>query len=258
MSRYSDLEGADTGISQGKVSMESKVSLSVKDRLKNLLKNNRGFLTALFLMVVVRWSFFDHYRVPTGSMIPTIQIGDDLFVYKMAYNFKVPFTDYILFEIDPLKRGDIVVFKYPKDTSMLFIKRLIGLPGDRIRVQNGMILVNNKNLLKNPEMSTSIEEKLFNTSDTFTYRESLEDKEFTVQRIPDIFRSEDKEFVIPKGHYFFVGDNRDNSADGRVWGLVPHDYIKGKAIRVFYSLSFDDHWVPSFDWRRIGKSLYHD
>ncbi len=227
----------------------------IKEYLKRMWKQHKGLVYAIVAMVLVRFSFVDHYRVPTGSMIPTIMIGDDIFVYKMAYNLRFPLTDWIVFEVQKPKRGDIVVFKNPKDPSILFVKRLIGLPGDKVKSINGLLMVNGESLLKDKTVAPEIEEKLTYSYTPFHFREQYGDYEYTVQRLPDRFRMENKEFVIPENHYFFVGDNRDNSDDSRSWGMVPYEHIKGKAMRVFYNFTMED-WTPSFAWRRIAKSLY--
>lgn len=229
----------------------------------NSLKNNKGFIVLIILLISLRWSFVDHYRVPTGSMVPTIAVGDMVLVNKLAYNFRLPFTDWILFETSPLERGDIVVFKNPQDTSMNFVKRLIGLPGDELEVTDGVIRINGKETILAIGTGPAIMEQLYNTLDTFHYEEDIDGKKFTVQRIPSAFQEASRrdqyphyqKITVPKDHFFFMGDNRDNSADSRYWGFVPKDYIKGRAFRVTLSITFGDYYLPHFEFSRFGQQL---
>ena len=115
-----------------------------KYQLLRVLLENKGFILFLLFFFSIRWSIADHYRVPSGSMLPTIEIGDHVLVNKMAFDIKIPFTDYVVAENEKPKRGDIIVFKYPKDPSINYVKRLIGLPGDYIEIVDGFIKINGK------------------------------------------------------------------------------------------------------------------
>ncbi|MBL6988592.1 MAG: signal peptidase I [Bacteriovoracaceae bacterium] len=217
--------------------------ITIRNYIANKIVNNRGFILFALLLFSIRWSFADHYRVPSGSMLPTIQIGDHLFVNKMAYDFKFPFTDFVLKKTNRPKRGEIIVFKYPKDPSINYVKRLIGLPGDTIEVFNGFIKVNGKLTLINPHKKSKL-----------AYQEKLGERVFQVQRDPLMFRKHHLKFIVPKGKYFFMGDNRDNSSDSRVWGFVPREYLKGKVTNVTVSIVLDGI-TPKVDLFRFGKRL---
>ena len=128
----------------------------------------------------MRWSFADHYRVPTGSMLPTVHIGDHVLVNKMAYDLKLPFTDIVLKEMGEPKRGEIIVFKYPKDPSLNYVKRLIAIPGDRVEIYNGFVKVNGKITLETPAALRDNMDKLANLNSKFAYREILGDKKYSV------------------------------------------------------------------------------
>lgn len=222
---------------------------------KDYIKKNRSFFVFLFLLFVIRWSFIDHYRVPTGSMIPTIEIGDNIIVNKLAYRFKIPFTNSVLFEIATPKKGDIVVFQYPVDPSIDFVKRCVGVPGDELEIVDGILKVNGKEVFADGMDRIKLREELAKDQDIFYYYESLSDNKFKVQRIPLYFRPMYKKMTVPAGMYFMMGDNRDNSLDSRFWGFVPHSYIKGQAIRVLFSVSFGDYFIPDFKLTRIGKNI---
>lgn len=213
--------------------------------LIKIIRKNRSFFLGIFMLLAFRWSFADQYRVPSGSMEPNIQIGDHLAVNKMAYDFKVPFTDRILLRLSEPQRGDVVVFKWPVDPSMIFVKRLIGLPGDRVHIENGFITVNGQTL----EHIT-----LNPAKDHDSYREHLGRHAFEVQRLPPLARDEARDFVVPEESYFFMGDNRDNSLDSRAWGFVKREALKGKAIGVLWNIRFD-RIFPRLDIRRVLAGL---
>lgn len=226
---------------------------------------------ALILIAIFafRYSIAEPYVVPTGSMEPTILPGDRLFVYKAAYDWKVPFTDIQLGSFHSPQRGDIIVFKYPVDPSIFYIKRLIGLPGDLIEVTDGVVKVNGSAL------SISFDEveklKAFATASlgsdsllldaqykelgTEVYWEQIGSTKHAVQRLPHLKSHKTLEFQVPEEHYFFMGDNRDNSNDSRFWGFVPRAYLKGKALVVYFSVNSSQGWLPSVRWHRFGQKL---
>lgn len=221
---------------------------SYRNYIKEKMRQNKTFLFFLLCLISIRWSVADHYRVPSGSMRPTIQIGDHLIVNKMAYDFKIPFTNYVAWKTAEPVRGDIIVFKGTHDPSINMVKRLIGLPGDRIEIQNGIVRLNGKLLTYSTPPSPM-------PWDEFHYSEKIEDKIYRVKRIPQYFRPQTLNLVVPNGEYFFMGDNRDISNDGRSWGFVPRKNLKGKANRVSFSVAFNGA-LPKVNLSRTGKSLY--
>jgi signal peptidase I len=170
-------------------------------------------------------------------MQPTIAIGDHILANRVAYDLKLPFTSLTLFHIADPKRGDIVVFESPAERGLVLVKRLVAIPGDHVVLDNGFLFLNGKRI------------------DNFDgghlpYHESLGDHFYTVQRIPERFRPEHKEFEVPAGEYLMFGDNRDNSADSRYFGYVPRSNLIGRASYVLYSADF-----PSINLGRTGKRL---
>lgn len=214
---------------------------------KVLLRKHRSTAFLILGLLAVRWSFAEPYHVPTGSMEPTIMPGDRIVANKLAFGLRVPFTKWKPFGAEAPKRGDIVVFKYPVDPKITFVKRLIGLPGDHIEVDSGFISVNGHLL---DGSATALQ----NTPDPtgLHYQESYGTHHYTVQRLALDHRH--LTFEVPKGSYFFMGDNRDNSSDSRFWGFVPEENLLGKAMFVAFHLKWD-HLIPTVNVQRIATVL---
>ncbi|MEY4948206.1 MAG: LepB: signal peptidase [Pseudomonadota bacterium] len=181
---------------------------------------------ALALAMFIRTFFVQAFKIPSGSMLPTLQIGDHLLVNKLLYGLRVPVrgTRYLSF-FKP-ERGDIVVFVYPEDRDKDFIKRVVGIPGDRIEIRH-------KILYRNGEA----------VDEPFAYRSEPEGP------AP---RDNFGPVTVPEGKVFVMGDNRDHSFDSRFWGFVPFEDIKGKAFVIYWSWDGEDSWVR---WSRIGHPV---
>ncbi len=219
--------------------------------MKAWFQKNASFLLFVFILIGVRWSFADQYRVPTGSMEPTIHIGDHVFINKMAYSVKIPFTEIRALQTSEPARGDIVVFVSPDDSSMNLIKRLIAVPGDHVQIENGIVSINGSPI----EGSENIEAQLLQTSASeFFYREKLGLAEYQVKRLPHYVRPERIEFTVPADRFFFMGDNRDNSHDGRYFGLIPRESLKGRALGVLWNIKIENG-LPAMELDRIGARL---
>lgn len=210
----------------------------------DMIKKNRSFILGLLLLFAFRWSLADQYRVPSGSMLPNLHIGDHIAVNKMAYDLKVPFTSSSLKQVSNPQRGDVVVFIWPGDNSTTFVKRLIGVPGDHIKVEKGFITINGH----------ALERANLNSSETVTYKEHLDAHEFNVQRLPMFAKNEVFEVTVPEDSYFFMGDNRDDSLDSRYWGFVKREAIKGKVDFVLWNITFNQ-LLPSIDFSRFFHGL---
>ena len=212
--------------------------------LRNFYIRHKQTLLIFLIVFAFRSSFADQYLVPSGSMEPGILVGDMIGVNKMAYDLKVPFSSFLIKKIDDPKRGDVVPFIWPGDNSSTFLKRLVGIPGDKIEIRNGFITINGNTL--------SIKQlKVQDPSKPFSYVENLGSKEFVVKRIPEHFREETLSFVVPENQYFFMGDNRDNSADSRVWGFVKREAIRGRVEFIIFNISslklFYERFFSSLD-----------
>lgn len=230
-------------------------------------ENLRQLAVFLVLILAFRWSVASPYQVPTASMEPTIKVGDRLLAYKLAYDLKVPFMDYTLMSWADPKRGDIIVFKYPKEPDIDYVKRIVGLPGDKIRVENNILYINgnaqertdhdnDRSILNdihdNPDIKTLSVEKLGDL-DHWVIQDKGNNALFSLSMK---YPADGGEYTVPADSYFCMGDNRDNSTDSRSWGQVPREYVKGKALFVMWSaFTADDGFLPKIRWNRFGHGL---
>lgn len=214
----------------------------------------RPILVLALIVFSVRSSLADWNDVPSGSMQPTILVGDRIFVNKLAYDLKVPFTTWHLADWSNPQRGDIVVFYSPHDGTRL-VKRVVGLPGDTVELRNEQLVINGQPLDYAPlgsEISDTLP-KVERAGNQFA-TEKLPTHQHTVMAIPA--RPAKRTFDpvhVPEGCYFMMGDNRDNSFDSRYFGVVERKRIVGKAATVVMSLDHENHWLPRTD--RFFSSL---
>ena len=211
-----------------------------------LLKRDEGvieFLASLgpiFGLVLVLRSFvLEPFQIPSKSMVPTLKVGDFIVVNKWTYGLRLPVLRNKFFDVGSPQRGDVVVF-FPPHESRYFIKRLVGLPGDKISIINGT-LFGNTEMIK--QTKSDIES---GNSRSVVMSEKLGIKQFAIQKNLRPSRlSQNFSATVPKDHFFMIGDNRDNSSDSRIWGPVPKDRIVGKAVArwMFWDEFFS---VPSF------------
>lgn len=243
-----------------------------KSKREIFIKEGIALLLIFALVLTFRSVVFEPFSIPTGSMIPTLKIRDFILVNKFSYGFKLPFSDLTVgsFNLDPIylfgekeiKRGDVIVFKYPKDPTINYIKRVVGLPGETIEIKNKTVFINGKPLKtikvdKNKYMKT-MDEKFRDNNFEF-YKVDLGEQSFVYQIDKDnFFKVDYVKRKIPKGHYFVLGDNRDFSYDSRYWGVVPRKNIKGKAFLVLLRLKVptnpESWWELNFD--RVGHSIH--
>lgn len=210
----------------------------MKRTIGSTIKNNKTFLVFILLMFAFRSSLADWNTVPTGSMKPTILEGDRILVNKMAYDIRVPFTHVSLLKISDPKRGDIVVFDSTRQ-DMRMVKRIIGVPGDVVAMRNNVLYINDEQLAYH-DISMSRQ--------TVDKREILAGKPHIVR--VNKYGSQLSSFrpvSVPAGHYLVMGDNRDNSADSRVFGFVPRSEIVGRSNSVVMSLNYDNYYLPRGD-----------
>ena len=206
---------------------------------------SKSFFPVLLIVFLLRGFVVEPFRIPSGSMIPSLFIGDFILVNKFAYGVKMPVFNHVLMEIDKPERGDVTVFKYPREPSIDYIKRVIGVPGDHIAYYNKVLYVNGKQIERKRigEYSGPGEN---NPADE--YVEDLVGVEHNILIIPSR-PGLDAEYIVPEGHYFMMGDNRDNSNDSRYWGVVPEKYLVGKAFMIWM------HWDSGIGFERIGQII---
>lgn len=205
---------------------------------------SRSFFPVLLLVLVLRSFLVEPFQIPSGSMLPTLKIGDFILVNKFTYGIRLPVTNTRIVELNDPQRGDSMVFRFPEDKRLNFIKRVVGLPGDRLRYENKVLYINGK-----PAPQQFVAALPAGNPERKLLKETLGDVEHEIYNSLEPGQNM-REIVVPEGHYFVMGDNRDHSNDSRYWGFVPEDLIVGKAFAVWM------HWegwssLPSFSDVRL-------
>jgi signal peptidase I len=217
---------------------------------------------AVAVALLLRAFVVEAFQIPSGSMIPTLEVGDHIFVSKFAFGLSVPFTDAKILQYAEPQRGDVIVFKFPQDHSVDYIKRVVGLPGDVIEVKQDEVYINGKPLQREriPRVCQYSEgprtSGLGDERDCELWMETLGDKRHETIQEPGRGGRDFARYVVPAGHVFCMGDNRDNSSDSRVWGPVDYDLIKGKALIVWWSRGETEGfspiaWIKAIRWHRF-------
>lgn len=187
-------------------------------------------------LLALRWTVVEPYVVPTGSMEPTLKTGDRLYALKCAYDIRFPFTEWMLLSTGTVKRGDVILFRSPKDPSITFVKRAVGLPGDRLEFRNGALFVNGEEVRKSVFPGREVMYDINDKESKTLYVENLGDvRHYAILRNFGGLNRNMPETVIPPDHLFAVGDNRDDSHDSRAWGFVPMENLKGRAMFIWFS-----------------------
>ena len=225
-------------------------SKNQKLQKKWIIENVLSLGLALLIVLMIRSSVIEAFKIPSGSMIPTLLIGDHIFVNKFAYGFKLPFSDWImdhpvyLVKREPPQRGDIIVFKYPRDESFYYIKRVVGVPGDKIEQKNKVLYINDQMISRDliqgeptESLFKVLNDSKYTSASIDVYNEKLNHANHLIMLektsyINDSFGP----ITVPSESLFVMGDNRDFSNDSRFWGFVPMKNVKGKAIVVWLSL----------------------
>jgi len=240
-------ESSDKGL-QDESSIASGSQEAEMSKKSIIREYAEALVIAIILALTIRVFVVQAFKIPSGSMIPTLLVGDHILVSKLAYGFQLPkdcefqvsfppvtcFSSIIVMSFDPPQRGDIIVFRYPEDENKDFIKRVVGLPGDTIQIQNKKVTVNGQPLM---------------------------DEAFTQRIDPGIIdgrinpRDNLGPLTVPPDSYFVMGDNRDQSLDSRFWGFVRMDKIKGRAFLVYWSWNGQGSWTNWVRWERIGKLI---
>ncbi|GGO82444.1 signal peptidase I [Marinobacterium nitratireducens] len=210
------------------------------NRVPGWVDLSRSLFPVLLLVLLLRSFLVEPFQIPSGSMLPTLKIGDFILVNKFHYGLRLPVLNSKIVPVSDPKAGDVVVFKYPKDPSVNYIKRVVGVPGDRIRYQNKMLFINGK-----PQPQELLAQLPPTSPRQLLLVENLDGVQHQVYHDvanPGIVG----EWVVPDGQYFVMGDNRDNSNDSRYWGFVPDELLVGKAFAVWM------HWETFFSLPSFG------
>lgn len=216
-----------------------------KDLRGTWLQAFASLFFSIVLILTVRWALFEPYLIPSGSMIPSLLIHDHILVNKFSYGIRLPFTNIWAAKFGLPKRGDIVVFKSVEQDGIFVVKRVIGLPGDEIRITaNGELVINGRTMPKR-NLSAAETARLLKDWPDEERRAYLERFEFAEENLdghkhlairnPSESSLEQGPYQVPPGSIFMMGDNRDNSADSRVWGALPLDHILGRASLIWLS-----------------------
>ena len=211
----------------------------------------KSFFPIILIVFVLRSFLVEPFKIPSGSMIPTLLVGDFILVNKYTYGLRLPVINQKAVNLGAPKRGDVLVFRFPADPSVNYIKRVIGLPGDRLVYRDKTLFINGQ-----PMPQTLVGDYTYAESGNHLlfarrFREQIDGSEH------DILQSEGAgsgtlEFSVPAGHYFVMGDNRDRSNDSRFWGTVPDANVVGRAFLIWFSW---DMVAGGVSWNRIGNSI---
>ncbi|MBU9126278.1 signal peptidase I [Burkholderia multivorans] len=222
------------------------------------LEYTASFFPVILAVFVVRSFIVEPFKIPSGSMVPTLLVGDFILVNKFEYGLRMPITNTKITQGSPLARGDVVVFRYPKDESVDYIKRVIGLPGDTVAYQDKQLTINGQPVPETPLPDYFDDERQDYAKQ---FEETIGNKKNAILNNPAVppfvmgaydypyrdnctYNSRGVICKVPPGHYFMMGDNRDNSADSRYWGFVPDKNIVGRAFFI---------WMNFSDLKRIGS-----
>ncbi|MCL1141426.1 signal peptidase I [Shewanella gaetbuli] len=232
-----------------------------------VVETAHSIFPVIAFVMILRSFIYEPFQIPSGSMMPTLLVGDFILVEKFSYGLRDPVWRKKLVETGEPERGDVFVFKYPEDTNIDYIKRVVGLPGDKITYDNKSLTVTPKCTIDNEcPKSLTISHKEVNRGEfnqngvpLIRYTEDTDGFEHDILINPSRpdFRqhfypqagTREGEFIVPEGQYFAMGDNRDNSTDSRFWGFVPEENLVGKAVAIWISFEFEreqDSWLPTW------------
>ena len=215
------------------------------------IEYSRSFFPVILIVFLLRSFLVEPFKIPSGSMLPTLLVGDFILVNKFTYGVRIPIINKKIVDIGDPKRGDVMVFRYPRDPSVDYIKRVVGLPGDTVSYVNKRLTINGQEI-KTSSQGDFVNKERYQVSKQ--YGELLGDKEHLLlieddapamlgfvepfpQREKCQYTREGLTCTVPDGHYFMMGDNRDNSQDSRVWGFVPNENIVGRAFFIWFNFS---------------------
>ncbi|PKO26203.1 MAG: signal peptidase I [Betaproteobacteria bacterium HGW-Betaproteobacteria-8] len=211
-----------------------------------IVEYSKSFFPVILAVFLIRSFVVEPFKIPSGSMMPTLLAGDFILVNKFTYGLRVPILNNTFIEVNKPQRGDVAVFHFPPDPSIDYIKRIIGVPGDKIAYRNKQLFINGEPVEMSLVGDYQYVASGLNLVTAKHYREQLGEVNHDVL-LEESGLTIDGETEVPAGHYFAMGDNRDNSRDSRSWGFVPDDNLVGKAFMIWWN--FDD-------FGRIGSTIH--
>lgn len=224
-----------------------------KAREPILIEYSKAFFPVILIVFVLRSFVVEPFRIPSGSMLPSLYVGDFILVNKFVYGVRLPVIDEKIFSVSGPERGEVMVFRFPHDESINYIKRVVGLPGDQIEYRDKQLIINGETVARDAASDDVLEATSRNAATLDHFAETLGDIEHSI--LVDTNKpSTNMRFSVPEGHYFVMGDNRDYSNDSRYWGFVPEENIIGKAFFIWFS--WDSRNGGGINWSRIGDSIY--
>ncbi len=212
---------------------------------------SKSFFPVILAVLLLRSFLVEPFRIPSGSMMPTLLVGDFILVNKYTYGLRLPVINKKVVDIGEPHRGDVVVFRYPKDPSVDYIKRLVALPGDKLAYYNKILYINGQPMSQKPLGEYTGVGQGVQMSGASLRLERLGSVTHKILVLPNLSGVQG-EFTVPPGQYFMMGDNRDNSNDSRYWGTVPEANLIGKAMIIWMSW---DSSNGGLDWHRIGQRI---
>ena len=208
---------------------------------RHLVDYSRSFFPMLLFVLLVRSFLFEPFRIPSGSMMPTLLKGDFIFVEKFAYGLRLPVMETKIVDTGAPERGDVIVFRLPSNPRINYIKRVVGLPGDTLVYDQHRLVINGE-LVKLNDSEHPYEPR---------YTEAMGERGHEIMITNPGRSGGSGTYVVPPGHYFMMGDNRDNSRDSRFIGAIPESHLVGKAVRIWMHFEFGK-WPR---WERIGDRI---
>lgn len=209
----------------------------------------RSFFPIFVIVLLLRSFLVEPFRIPSGSMIPTLLVGDFILVNKFTYGIRLPVLNWKVIDLEQPQRGDVVVFRYPLDPSTPFIKRVVGLPGDTVRYENKSLYINGEAVAEVPRGGYLGVRSAAQHTGADLFLEKLGEVEHEIIVTPGM-PTINGEFKVPEGQYFVLGDNRDNSRDSRFWGYVPDANLIGRAFFIWMN------WDRGPELKRIGTTIH--
>jgi len=273
------IKGVDDALAAGDLERLRKANATLDDAMDDHLSFARkstlreyaeSIGVAVAVALLLRAFVVEAFQIPSGSMIPTLHVGDHIFVSKFSYGLSIPFTDIKVMQYGQPVRGDVIVFKFPQDKSVDYIKRVVALPGDTVEVRQGDLYVNGERVprervpgpcrydsdTEQDPAPPRAAQRGIDPRDCEKWVETLGRKQHEIITEPGGGGKEQTRTVVPAHHVFVMGDNRDNSSDSRVWGPVNFDLIKGRALIVWWSKGPSENWnagswAKAIHWRRF-------
>ncbi len=238
-----------TVLSSGDNVDRNEVQQSLKE--STLVEYAKSFFPVILAVLLLRSFLVEPFRIPSGSMMPTLLSGDFILVNKFSYGIRLPVINKKIYGDGAPKRGDVAVFRFPLDPRTDYIKRVVGLPGDHIEYKDKTLLINSEKVAQIPAGSYIGVGSGLSMSGAGVREEQLGNAQHQILVMPRT-GGKTSDVVVPEGHYFVMGDNRDNSNDSRYWGFVPDENLVGKAFKIWMNY---DGAAGGVDWDRLGASI---